>query len=223
MSNKFMFFSVLFFSFSLWSQNTTFEIKSSNLIFFNANPSDEATNKIEGSQYINKQFLPSTFSCLSESTPPIRYNVFKEEMEFILDNQLYYVKKSDTCIITLSNNSYQYFKNYDKEKNSGYLMILNKSNNPKYILYKKEKVKFIPEYIPNSSYGEAKPAKYVIDKSRYFITIQDSIVEFPNKKSELLKLFPNYKEKIELYLKEKKISFSEESSLLELIQFINAL
>jgi hypothetical protein len=223
MYNKFMFLFVLFFSFSLWSQNATFEIKSSNLIFLSANPSNDVANNIEGSQYINKQFLPSVFSCLSESTPPIRYNVFKEEMEFMQDDKLYYVEKNDKCIISLSNNSYKYFINYDKEKNSGYMMILNKSNDPKYVLYKKDKVKFVPEYIPNSTYGREKPASYVIDKSKYYILMPDGLTEFPKKKSELLKLFPNNQVSIESFLTDKKISFSQESNLIELIDFINSL
>ncbi|WP_396210685.1 hypothetical protein [Flavobacterium sp.] len=223
MYNKFMFLFVLLFSFSLWSQNATFEIKSSNLIFLNANPSNEAANNIEGSQYIIKEFSPSVFSCLSESTPPIRYNVFKEEMEFMQDDKLYYVEKNDKCIITLGNNSYKYFENYSKEKKGGYLMILNKLNDPKYILYKKEKVKFVPEYIPNSTYGKEKPASYVIDKSKYYISMPDGLTEFPKKKSELLKLFPNNQVSIESFLTDKKISFSQESNLIELIDFLNTL
>jgi hypothetical protein len=160
---------------------------------------------------------------LSEKTPPIRYNVFKDEMEFILDNKLYYAKKVDSCIIAVGNNSYRYFDSYDKENKSGYMMILNKMNNAKYTLYKKEKIKFVPEYIPNSTYGKEKPASYVIDKSKYYILMPDGMTEFPMKKSELLKLLPNYKESIESFINDKKTSFSQESKLIELIDFINTL
>jgi hypothetical protein len=103
------------------------------------------------------------------------------------------------------------------------LLILNKSKDSKYILYKKEKVKFVPAYTPGSSYAEEKPPKYVIEKSKYFIKIQDNLTAFPEKKSELLKLFPNNKEAIELYLKDNKIKFNEDSSLLLLINFLNTL
>ncbi len=224
MNTKFMFLLLIVFSANLWGQNNTFAVQSSNfLTFFSANPSDEPKTNIEGSQYINKDFLPSEISCLTEKTPPIRYNVFKEEMEFILDNKLYYVKKNDSCIISVGNNSYKYFDSYNKEKKGGYLMILNKLNNPKHILYKKDKVKFVPEYIPNSTYGKEKPASYAIDKSKYYISMPDGMTEFPMKKSELIKLFPNHKEPIESFLNDKKISFSEESNLKELIDFLNTL
>jgi hypothetical protein len=224
MNTKFLVLLVFIFSNSLWSQNNTFAIQNSNfLVFISANSFDEPKSNIQGSQYINKDFLPSSFSCLSEKTPPIRYNVFKDEMEFILDNKLYYAKKVDSCIIAVGNNSYRYFDSYDKENKSGYMMILNKMNNAKYTLYKKEKIKFVPEYIPNSTYGKEKPASYVIDKSKYYILMPDGMTEFPMKKSELLKLLPNYKESIESFINDKKTSFSQESKLIELIDFINTL
>ena len=222
MSSKFKFFVLIIFINSAWSQNNPFPINDSNLIVtMSANSLDETTNKIEGSQYIDEQFYPSTFSCLSVVTPSIRYNVYKEEMEFIFEGKLYYLNKNENCEITLSNDTYKYFINYDNKKSNGYLVILNISKNSKYILYKKEKVKYVPKYIPSSTYADERPAKYVIEKSKYFIKIQDSLIEFPEKKSELLKLFPNFKDSIESFLKDKKVKFFEESSLLELMNFLN--
>lgn len=224
MLSKFKFLVLIIFTHSSWSQNNLFPINDSNLIVtMSANTLDDTTNKIEGSQYIDEQFHPSSFSCLSEVTPPIRYNVYKEEMEFIFEGKLYYLNKNENCEITLSNNTYKYIINYDNKKSNGYLVILNNSKDLKYILYKKEKVKYIPKYIPSSTYADERPPKYVIEKSKYFIKIQDSLIEFPEKKSELLKIFPNFKDSIESFLKEKKIKFREESSLLELMIFLNTL
>lgn len=224
MSNKYTLLFLMVFSANVWSQNYNFVLGNSlNALFITANVLDDPTSNIEGSQYINNQFSPSKFSCLSEETPPMRYNAYKEEMEFLLDGKLYYVKKNDTCVITLLNNSYKHFENYNKEKNSGYLLILNKLSNLKYVLYKKEKVILIPEYIPSSSYGESKPPTFAIDKPLYFISIEDKLVEFPKKKSDLLLLFPNNKQGIESFLKDKKISFNEEVKLIELVDFLNTL
>jgi hypothetical protein len=144
-------------------------------------------------------------------------------MEFMLDGKLFYLNKNENCELTINNLTYKYFINYDNKETNGYLLILNKSKDSKYILYKKEKVKFVPAYTPGSSYAEEKPPKYVIEKSKYFIKIQDTLTSFPEKKSELLKLFPNNKEAIELYLKDNKIKFNEDSSLLLLINFLNTL
>lgn len=216
-------FLLLFFSYFSWCQTNPFPVSNSNLIITMSPNTMDQGNKIEGSQYIINQFLPSSFSCVSENTPPIRYNVYKEEMEFMFEGKLYYLNKYDNCEITLLNNTYKYFNNYDNKNNNGYLVILNKSNISKYILYKKEKIKFVPEYIPTSTYAEERPAKYVIEKSKYFLKDQDKMIEFPERKSELLKLFSNNKDAVDLFLKENKIKLNEENSLLLLINFLNSL
>jgi len=226
MHSKLMFLFLLVSLQSAWSQVNP--LPSSNSysyidFYYGRISKDDSSNKIEGSQYIDQTFYSSTFTCISEATPPIRYNTYKEEMEFMVDGKLYYLNKNEKCELTLNNITYKYFINYDSKEGGGYLVILNKSKNAKYILYKKEKVKFVPAFVPSSSYAEEKPPKYAIDKSRYFIKIQDNLVEFPAKKSELLKLFPNSIESIELFLKENKIKFSEEASLLVLINFLNTL
>lgn len=214
---------LVFLMHNAWSQVNPLPTNNSYR-FITMTPStiDEVVT-IEGSQYIDKTFYSSSFTCISEATPPIRYNTYKEEMEFMLENKLYYLDKNENCELTINNVTYKYFTNYDSKDNDGYFVVLTKSKDSKYILYKKEKVKFVPAYTPGSSYGEEKPAKYVVDKSKYYFKNQDKLVEFPEKKSELLKLFPNNKEAIELYIKENKVKFNDDSSLLLLTTFLNTL
>lgn len=224
MYNKLLFLFLLVSLQSAWSQVNPLPVSNSySYITMSPSTLDDSSNKIEGSQYIDQTFYSSTFSCISEATPPIRYNTYKEEMEFMVDEKLYYLDKNENCELTINNVTYKYFTNYDNKDGNGYLVVLNKSKDSKYILYKKEKVKYVPAYTPGSSYAEEKPPKYVIDKSKYFIKIESSLTAFPEKKSELLKLFPNSKEAIELFLKENKIKFNEDSSLLILINFLNTL
>ncbi len=224
-----MFKKLLLFFFLLCLQNTWSQIEISRVVSvysymnFRNNSFEDNSVKTEGSQYIDNTFYSSSFTCISQATPPIRYNTYKEEMEFMIEDKLYYLDKNENCEMTINNLTYKYFTNYDSKNNDGYLIILTKSKDSKYILYKKEKVKFVPAYTPGSSYAEEKPPKYVVDKSKYFIKIQDTLTAFPEKKSELIKLFPNNKEAIELYLKDNKIKFNEDSSLLLLINFLNTL
>jgi hypothetical protein len=51
------------------------------------------------------------------------YNAFKEEMEFVLEGKLYYLNKNENCELTINNNTYKYFINYDKKENNGYSKI----------------------------------------------------------------------------------------------------
>jgi len=224
MYKKFLFFFFLFCLQNTWSQVNPLPVNGA-FSYLTMSPSqlDDSTNRIEGSQYIDQTFYPSTFTCISEATPPIRYNTYKEEMEFMVDGKLFYLNKNENCQITINNNTYKYFINYDNKYNNGYLFILSKIKDSKYILYKKEKVKFVPAYVPVNSYADEKPAKYVVDKSKYYIKNQDVLTELPEKKSEFLKLFPNNKDTLELFLKENKIKFNEDSSLLLIINFLNTL
>ncbi len=224
MSRKLMCLFLMLFLQCAWSQNNAFSTNYANwIISTNNNLTEVKSNNIVGSEYIDANFYSSIFSCISEVTPPIRYNAFKEEMEFVLEGKLYYLNKNENCELTINNNTYKYFINYDKKENNGYLIILNKSKDSNYILLKKEKVKFIPAYIPSSPYSEEKPAKYVIEKNKYFIKIQNTLIEFPSKKAEFLKLFPNSKDSIEMFINEKNIKFSDEASLMLLINFLNKL
>ncbi len=224
MFKKLLLFFLLFCLQNTWSQVNPLPVSGSySYITISPSTLDDSSNRIEGSPYIDNTFYSSTFTCISEATPPIRYNTYKEEMEFMVDGKLYYLNKNENCELTINNNTYKYFVNYDNMNNDGYLVILTKSKDSKYILYKKEKVKFVPAYTPGSTYAQEKPAKYVVDKSKYFIKIQDSLTAFPEKKSELLKLFPNSKDSLELFLKDNKIKFNEDASLLLLINFINTL
>ena len=225
MFKKFFLFFLLFCLQNTWSQYVEISRDVTTYFYMNKRTGSLEDNsvKIEGSQYIDNTFYSSTFTCISEATPPIRYNTYKEEMEFMLEDKLYYLDKNENCELTINNVTYKYFKNYDNKDNDGYFVVLTKSKDSKFILYKKERVKFVPAYTPGSSYGEEKPPKYVVDKSKYYFKNQEKLVEFPEKKSELIKLFPNNKEAIELYLKENKVKFNEEPSLLLLMNFLNTL
>jgi hypothetical protein len=52
---------------------------------------------------------------------------------------------------------------------------------------------------------------------------KEGISEFPTKKNEFVKLFPTQKEILETYIKENKISFSDELSLIKLVDYLNTL
>ncbi|MCF8320245.1 MAG: hypothetical protein K9I35_03435 [Flavobacterium sp.] len=224
MFKKLLFTFFLFCLQNTWSQVNPLPVSNSYYyLTMTPSTSDESSVTVLGSQYIDQTFYSSTFTCISEITPPIRYNTFKEEMEFKVDGKLYYLDKNENCELTINNLTYKYFKNFDKKSNDGYLMVLTKSNDSKYILYKKEKVKYVPPYVPGSTYGEEKPAKYIVDKSKYYIKNQDSLTELPEKKSDFLKLFPNNKDSLELFLKENKIKFTEDSSVLLLVNYLNTL
>lgn len=224
MIKKVSFFLLVLASYSSFGQNTRFEVNTKTGFMYYAQDNAEANDaKIEGSKYIDDKFRLSKVSGVAEITPLMRYNAYRDEMEFVEGGKAYFVSKADSLEIKLLEKSYQY-RNYqlDKGRNEGgYLVVLVKD--PKISLFKKEKVVLVPEYVPSSPHLESKPAYYKREDDRFFITVSNTIVLMPKKKKDFLALFPNQAAAIEGYLKQNKVSFDNESNLIDLVKFMNTL
>lgn len=216
-------FSALFVSFGCLSQSSQFDVNANTGFLFSANTSASNKERVDGSPYIDDKFYPSQISGVTSSTPPMRYNAYKDELEFVHAGKTYYVTKMDGLKARLSNKSYKFVTySYEKGSSDGYLVVLVNNANEKYSLYKKEKVILIPLYDSGSGYREAVPAHYKAENDKYFLGDADVIVTMPKKK-ELLKMYPNQTAALENYIKEKKVSFSNEADLIELVKFMNTL
>ncbi|HMK06012.1 MAG TPA: hypothetical protein VK476_00695, partial [Flavobacterium sp.] len=91
-------------------------------------------------------------------------------------------------------------------------------------LYKKENVTFYEARPAKTSLEASLPAKFVkADDTFYLKTKENSIVEFPDSKKQLIKLYPAKKAEIEAFLKENKISFTEDSDRIKVVDFLAAL
>jgi hypothetical protein len=223
---KFRIFSCLsmLFCTGAFSQNTNLTINhSTNFLFLN-NEAKNSKDVVEGSPYFVDEFLPSEVIGYSGVTPPIRYNAVLDEMEYMKDGKKYYVTKKDSIEIKLLNKKYSFLEYETKKGNeNGYLVILHSSNNDKFSLYKKEKIVLMPEYIPNSSYADPKPAHYKIESDKFYIGYDLKIVSMFKSKKEIIKLVPNNSAQVEAYFKENKVSFDNEYSLIQLVKFLNSL
>lgn len=205
-------------------QTNRFSVNTqSGFLYFDAGDGNEDTT-VEGSQYIVNQYLPAKISCYDGLVPPVRYNAFKDEMEFTQDGKMYYISKTDSCEVAISGKNYRYVNYTQANKlTKGYLVVLTNGDKTKYALYKQEKVTFVPGSAASSSYHESKPARYDVEKTKYFFGKQDGINEMPTKKKDILALFPEQKGKIEAYFKENNVSFSTEADLIKLVNFLNTL
>ena len=224
MKKTFLVFAVSFIlsSTSMWSQTNQFDVKAnSGFLFFNA---DTTVKDAEGSMYIDEQFMPCKIACYTGEIPFIRYNAYKDEMEFKRNDQLYYLAKNDTCAIVFASKIYRYafYKENDSET-SGYLEILNEEPKAKFGLLKKNKIKLLPAEPATSSYKEDKPAQFAPEKVKYFIKTTSGIVELPRKKKEVIAFFEGKSDAIEKYLKENKNALNSDKDMISFINFVNTL
>jgi len=204
--------------FSAISQSTTVSISSGH--GFNIIP-DDTPATVSGTMYYDESFGQAR---IDEDAEVIflRYNAFKDEMEFKQGADTYYLIKDDNTRVDFFNNKklYQYLKyvDVDKTEKRGFLLEIVGGEKS---LYKSEKIILIPERPTTTGYEISKPAEYKKIKENYYIKIREITTPFPKNKKELLKMFPNKNTEISDFLKKNKPSFSKETDLIELTKFLN--
>ena len=179
---------------------------------------------IDGIPYPNgKQFDKVIIQGFSKDVQNLRYNAYDDEMEFQENATTYFTNKEENLKINFPTLKKIYKTvNYsiDGKSKFGYLVLL--LDNPKYSLYKREKVELLKGEKSPSAYGKDANDYYSKQKDIYLIEKDKKFIKFPKNKKEFLDEF-NFlsKDEFENYLKINNINFSKEDSLIKLIQFLN--
>jgi|TARA_B110000967_G_scaffold3759_1_gene3826 hypothetical protein len=210
--------------------NQGFNNRSDGGRFVNINIEDDPN--IEGSQYLTEQFMSSKVSSMPGKIYGVRYNIFKDEMEFRdTNNDLFALSKSDDSVVitfTEPNVSYHLFKYKDDYKNvilqKGYFVKLN-NEGPNFIL-KKKTILFFAEKQSKTGYDLAKPATYKSVKDRTYIKLaskEAAVLLETNKKKLAKNLFPSNSKEILNFIKTNKIKLSKDDDLIKFVAFLNTL
>lgn len=205
----------------LSAQQTVNDIATNERRFNNKN----AVDKTAGSKYFNETFLPAKIVGSNEIIL-VRHNAYTDDMEVSVNDEIKIVPAETNMVINMVNGgiSYEYvpYTNEKGVKKEGYLKLV--SNNPKVKIYKSETVYLKPEVHPASGYDTYKPAAYTKMKDEYFIKIGDSEIKTLSlKKKAIVSIVPEKEKEIASFIKENKISFSEDADLNQLGRFINSL
>lgn len=223
MINIFKFLIVLTFIYSLNAGAQT-PIPRMDLNQFRGVLLAERDVKIEGSQYIDETFLSAKISVIGDQVVDVRYNVVRDEMEFKRDDLVYQMYKTDSLTVSFvkENKTYKVFDYTLKGKEyKGFLIVNSTNENVNFLM--KEVIRLVPFKSAINSYSQDVPTHYKKDRNIYLMQIKSEIVEMPNSKKNLVKLFPNHSTKIEEFLKANKTDFDKEGSLLVLVNFLNTL
>ena len=98
--------------------------------------------EVEGKPFVVETFLPANVKGYNGSFL-LRYNAYRDEMEFENENEINFLVKNDSLEIYFLNSKKHYKileHNFNKERVKGYLVVV--SENDKISLYKKEKIVF---------------------------------------------------------------------------------
>lgn len=185
--------------------------------------------RIEGTPYINEDYLPAKISASEDNLFYVRYNAVADEFEVKGENNKAYAlnKYRRDIVVQLVGikKTYQVIGYLDKNQNEnfGYFVIVN-SQDSNVKLLKKEKVFFIDEKIATTSYDTPKPATYKRANDEYYIKIGDNnAIELSNKKKDIAELFPGKEQAILKFIKTNKINTKKEDDFIKLIDYINTI
>ncbi len=206
------------------SQIHSYEIGSSitGVNFDNAYRADSKADVV-GSPYYNEELTLARISDYENENFALRYNAFQDEIEFKRNEELYYIPKTEGLSIKFVSpvKEYQFHRYTDKGSEvSGYLVLVSDT---KVGLYLKEQIKFVEAREAENSYARDKPATYTKVANTYYIKLGDDITTFPKNRKELIKMFPDKKAEITAFLKKTKISFSKETDLINLVNFLSTI
>ncbi|MBB4806873.1 hypothetical protein HNP38_002169 [Chryseobacterium defluvii] len=156
----------------------------------------------------------------------IRYNLVNDEVEVKMKDNVYAVDKNDMYnefLIEKTGERIRFLPYIDKNgtETKGYLFEVYSDKD--FTLYKKIYSKFIEPKELKSGFETQKPFGFINQEPLYFFasTYTDKINYLPEKKNKLASLFPEKDEKIRKIIRESKVSFSDQRSIINLLKEIH--
>lgn len=173
---------------------------------------------VDGSPYYSSDFIKGT-AYLKDgnyASLPFRYDIFRDEIEFLKDDKIYWLKKKDIKFVRYGSDMLVVTHANSDTSKAGYFFLKETGKNKLLI---KKIVEFYPE-VPPKGYAETVPAKFKREPDEFYIQPEGSPVQKINKKNELLTIFKDNKPALDFINKE-KIKTTKEADLLKLVTFLN--
>lgn len=180
-------------------------------------------HKIDGSPYVNgDKFEKVIIKDYSKNVQDLRYNAYRDEMEFKIGDELYNANKTEGLKVSFPSLKKTYESinySYDSKTKSGYLVLL--VDNPKFSLYKREKMELMTGTKTNNGFTQDANDYYERDKDLYLVAKDKKFSKFPKNVSEASEIFSIDKKELETFVKSNKINFNKEPDMIKLVEFVN--
>ena len=230
MKNYLFAISVLFLINGISNAQNIFETKEV-MDFFEENlfrPSESnkvlIENDIQGSPYLNKDFINGTiFTTLKVQfvNIPLRYNIYNDQLEFKTPNDEIMAMANPEIIERAEINGisivYIPFTNTRKTKH-GFFYIISEGNAT---LYAKPEIMY-KEPAESGTFKDPQ-AKFVKKPDLYYIRIGLEQAKKVRNKKEVVAIFPNHQDEMASFIKKNKIKTNKPEDLKKLVQYYNSL
>lgn len=174
--------------------------------------------KIQYKKYHSQDYKPAFVDDFKQKAF-LRYNIFEDQMEFIKDDNVYYLKKEQGRKVRFINNTL--YKVYASNGKPQFFLVHADGKNS---LLAKQVVKFIEAKKATSGYGSDKPADYKRRRDELYLVMDGKgLVKVPSKKKDFYKVFGSNASSVKDYMKKNKLGTKKVQDLKKVVQFLNGL
>ncbi len=222
--------------FLLFTTNFTFAQKmyeiQNSLDFFKVNKLNSGdwnnmltANDIEGSPYLNEEFVPGTIYTTSKQKyvdVPLRYNIYNDQMEFKTpENKVMAMAVPEIIEAIEIGNLKMVYISYSNSKKvlHGFFKVLAEGEAS---LYSKSNVVF-KDAEKSKGYDEPEPARFVKQADVYYIRLGAGPAKKVRNKKDLNEIFTAHKSEITSFIKKNKVKPNKPEKLKKLVLYYNSL
>ncbi len=183
-----------------------------------------ATTEIKGTPYLDEAFVSGTILTSTNSrTAPLRYNAYKDLIEFQVDGQARVLDPSTTIKKVNLGQSTFVVEKYVNDKGIPKYGYFTRLDSGKVNLFSKKSVKFTPGLKGRALDGGDQPAEYRRNPDEFYFKLGDGeLVEIKSIKAFVAAL-PDKQDEVSAFAKKEKISPRDEEELVKLVKYYNSL
>jgi len=174
--------------------------------------------KIQHKKYAFQDYKPCIIDNNKE-TAFLRYNIFDDEMEFIKDNKIYYLKKDAGRTIKFKN--YTTYKVFEYNGDPTYFIVHSEGKNS---LLAKQVVRFVEAKEGQTQYDVSKPSDYKRKSDVLYFDLDGvGIVEVPSRKKDFYSLFSSNSNSVKNHMKKNKLNHKKVEDLKLILNYLNSM
>lgn len=173
---------------------------------------------IQYKKYLSQDYKPAYVDDFKQRAF-LRYNIHEDQMEFVKDDKIYYLKKEVGRKVRFADNTKYLVYGLDGEPQ--FFLVHSEGKN---MLLAKQVVRYVEAREPNSGYDSGTPADYKRRKDELYLAVEGKdLVAIPRKKKPFFKIFGDDASAIKDYMKKNKLGYKKVSDLKNIVAFYNTL
>lgn len=173
---------------------------------------------IIGTPYVDKTLKEAK---ISDKYPNvnIRYNAYKDEIEFRNGENLLVLPKEEQFnrIEIISPKQVLVYKSINGEPEGYYYELVSGKTS----LYKKTGIKFTDFKLASNPYASDQAATFTALAPDFYLVVNNQVIKNPKKEKEIIEMYNDKKDHLKSFFKQNIIKLNDEQNLIKLVKFLN--